>query len=136
MMDLDSETLRAEVAYFHRRLFGAPVPQAVSDQYVLAHSHVNPEAGAPRVNVSAIVERDLDVEAIEWYLRLRLGPNPLTRKLQILFYLVEVRPAYYRLFAETRPSWFKALARLAGALFSSAVKWLIGFFQVRGNGIA
>ena len=54
----------------------------------------------------------LDPEAVEVVLRLSGRDSVLTRKIQILFYLAEVRSAYYPRFVNERAGFWRAVAAL------------------------
>ena len=66
--------------------------------------------------VENIVKRGLDAEAIELAMRLTHRSSALTRKIQILFYLVEVRSAYYGDFVNQRPGLWRAVVPLLASL--------------------
>src|SRR5580658_7222193 len=87
--------LALEARYLHRAFFGSDPPSEVVDRYIAANLICCDE---PSALTNTIVARGLDAEAIELTLRLRKGPTILTKKIQILFYLVEVRSAYYSFF--------------------------------------
>ena len=53
--------------------------------------------------VEMIVAHRLDAEAVELAMRFRHGSDVLTRKIQVLFFLVEVRSAYYGYFVNQTP---------------------------------
>lgn len=84
--------LAEEARYLHDSLFSRPIDEKTVDRYVAAN--------LTEANIDRIVEKRLDVEAVEFALRHR---NPaLTRKIQILCYLVEVRAEYQDDFIATR----------------------------------
>jgi hypothetical protein len=80
--------------------------------------------------VQTIVARRLDAEAIELALRVRKGSRVLTRKIQILFYLVEVRSEYYAYFINQVPGWWRAVLRLFGAVVRTGWKCAKGLYLV------
>jgi hypothetical protein len=83
-----------------------------------------------------VVERGLDVEAVECALRLAGGPHLLTRKLEVLLALVEVRAPYRPLFANERPGLARGLLRLARAAARAARLLAKGGRLVRRHGLA
>jgi hypothetical protein len=64
-------------------------------------------------------------------LRLRKGNPALTQKFQILFYLVEVRSAYYPRFVNERPGAVRAAWDMLRAVLRSLVKFLKGCYLIR-----
>lgn len=122
-------TLAAEAESFYRTLFGAPAPPAVTERYIAANVHCFGTDFADPVT-SVVVRRGLDPEAVEFALRLR-GSTPLTRKLQILFYLAEVRSENYDYFVSRGESLPAAVLALFGSILRSVWKFLKGQYLVR-----
>src|SRR5579862_729189 len=90
---LDIGTL-TEAAILHRALFPkTAMPASLEARYAQARERffANDDA-APLV--AQIVERGLDPEAIEYAMRVRGGPNGLTRRFQVMLSLCEVRSGY------------------------------------------
>ena len=85
--------------------------------------------------VAKVVARKLDAEAVEFALRRRGQGRELARKMQILCYLVEVRPEYFDEFVNTESSRRRAWAALAGATLRSAWKLLKGEYLIRRHGL-
>ncbi|MFO1078876.1 MAG: hypothetical protein U1E73_14230 [Planctomycetota bacterium] len=106
----DAAHLAAEAVYLHRCLFAFPIGERTVERYVRAHDYLQL---APGVDVARIVERRLDAEAIEFWLRRRSPHNALTQKLRTLLYLVEIDARYYGSFVRDRGS------------FASAAPWLV-----------
>ncbi len=120
--------LAKEARHLHRVFFGDDPPSEVVDRYVAANAIYCP--GASRL-ADTVVARELDAEAIELVLRTRKGPPALTKKIRILFYLVEVRSAYHGFFVgdgESRP---RAAWGLASSLFQTAAKYVKGAYLIR-----
>ncbi len=131
-MNGDEEALAREARTLHRALFGGTIPEEVVQRYIRAHD-VCPAArteGARRA-LDIILSRNLDAEAIEYVLRLRKGNPALTQKFQILFYLVEVRSAYYGCFVNERPGSVRAAWEMLLAVVRSLVKFVKGCYLVR-----
>lgn len=120
--------LGAEAQYLHALLFDRPAPPEVVDRYIRANVHCG-FPGGPEMEV--ILHKALDAEAIEFARRLLWRDTRLTRKFQILFFLIEVRREYYGEFVneERRQGWPLAaeLARLAAGSGWKLVKgvWLV-----------
>ncbi len=104
-----------EARYFHRCFFRQPLDQAVIDRYAAANQLCIPALDdASAATIDRIVGGNLDVEAIELVFRhRRLRDNVLTKKIQILFYLLEARSAYYGDFINTEARFPAALLTLA-----------------------
>jgi hypothetical protein len=80
--------------------------------------------------VETIVAHRLDAEAVELAMRLRHGSDVLTRKIQILFFLVEVRSAYYGYFVNQTPGLWRAVIRLFASSVQTAWKGCKGCYLV------
>jgi hypothetical protein len=92
-------SLSEEARHLHGCLFHRPLDAVVMARYQAAlevgyalacPSEVNSSAQV----ISTVVARRLDAEAVEFALRRRGMGRELARRLQILCYLVEVRPDY------------------------------------------
>jgi hypothetical protein len=124
-------TLPEEVSHFHDTFFARTLEQSVIDRYVAAHQYCLPSVDARALaTIDTIVSSALDVEAIELVFRLRRRDNVLTRKIQILFYLVEVRAQYYGDFVGETQGRGQALLRILRAGVSTVFKFLKGKYLV------
>src|SRR3954463_5199398 len=112
-MNDDRLNLEREATYFHALFFRGPIPETVLQRYVAANALCFPtlEARDSRM-LETVVTHRLDAEAVELAMRLRRGSDVLTRKIQVLFFLVEVRSAYYGYFVNQRPGLWRAVMRL------------------------
>jgi hypothetical protein len=118
---LDDATLEKEVRYFHRAIFKTDPPSEVIDRYVAANRVCFPEADLEaRRMIDTILDRRLDLESIELVLRLRGRGAALTKKIQILFYLIEVRSQYYGYFVNQKEAFWPALAALLFSVVKTA----------------
>jgi hypothetical protein len=126
--------LAAEARYLHAALFSQPPDPAIVERYLDAHRQLFAHE-PPSPLVSTIVERRLDAEAIEYALRRRRAGRELTRKLQILCYLAEVRAAYEHEFVNRHARRARAILALAAAALRSAWKLLKGEVLVRRHGL-
>jgi hypothetical protein len=128
--------LADEARYLHRAFFRTDPPPEVVDRYIAANTLCFPES-SPLASkmMSKIVARRLDAEAVELALRLRKGPSILTKKIQILFYLLEVRSAYYSFFVGERESRPRAILGMLFSVFQTAMKSLKGVYLVRRHGL-
>lgn len=124
-------TLPEEVRHFHDTFFARTLDQSVIDRYVAAHQYCLPSVDARALaTIDTIVSSALDVEAIELVFRLRRRDNVLTKKIQILFYLVEVRAQYYGDFVGETQGQAQALRRILLASVSTVFKFLKGKYLV------
>jgi hypothetical protein len=128
--------LADEARYLHRAFFRTDPPPEVVDRYIAANTLCFPES-SPLASkmMSKIVARRLDAEAVELALRLRKGPSILTKKIQILFYLLEVRSAYYSFFVGERESRPRAILGMLFSVFQTAMKSLKGVYLIRRHGL-
>jgi len=122
----NAEEYEEEARYLHAALFACPLPGEVVERYAAAHGALFPDMQAGPL-VRKIVARRLDAEAIEFVLRRRSPQNPLTAKMQILCYLVEVRAAYFPYFFNAGDSTLHTFGEL---LFSGV---LAGWKLIKGR---
>ncbi|MCC7498018.1 MAG: hypothetical protein IT160_10605 [Bryobacterales bacterium] len=127
----DQARLDAEVRYLHDAFFSRPLAAEVVDRYIRAVRHCGLDEDR---TAEKIVRSRLDAEAVEFALRLRGRGVALTRKIRILFYLVEVRSDYYADFVNETPLFGRALWRLAASLARTAWKLVKGSWLVWRHG--
>jgi hypothetical protein len=124
--------LESEARHLHRAFFRNDPPAEVVGRYVAANAaHGEPSGGL----VERVVALRLDAEAVELALRLRQGPTALTRKIQILFYLLEVRPEYFGFFVGEAEGQGRAAWGVLLSLLRTAGKYLKGAYLVRRHGL-
>jgi hypothetical protein len=134
-MNDDRSALEREATYFHALFFHKPVPDVVMRRYVTANMLCFPAPDARDSKmVETILAHRLDAEAIEVAMRLWRGRDLLTRKIQILFFLVEVRSAYYGYFVNQTPGLWRGVIRLLVSLVQTAWKYGKGCYLVRRYG--
>lgn len=127
--------LEQEARYLHSIFFRKPLPDTVVARYVAANRLCFPELSiADAAMIRKIVSRSMDAEAVELVLRWRKSGSVLTRKIQILFYLVEVRAEYYSDFVNQKPGWGRAILKLTAAAVWSLWKFAKGTLLVRRHG--
>lgn len=126
--------LAAEVAYLHKAVFcRQKLDDAIVERYELAHRSLLIEAPSEEQRtVRMVVEQKLDVLAVEFALRRRRTTQHhlLTMKLQILFYLVEVRSHYFRSFFNLSSHPIKGTFALMGSIILSIWRAVKGFYLV------
>jgi hypothetical protein len=116
---------RAEANCLHRALFGRDAPEEVQTQYVNALQGAV-LADFPRCDLGRLIERGIDLEALELALRRRARVNGLTQRFHALCYLVEVRPEYYARFVNEPPHFTTGVLVLAWHVIRSAYKLVKG----------
>ena len=128
--------LADEARYLHRAFFRKDPPSEVVDRYIAANTLCFPES-SPLASkmMSKIVARRLDAEAVELALRLRKGPSILTKKIQILFYLLEVRSAYCSFFFGEKESRPRAVLGMLYSILQTAARVLKGVYLVRRHSL-
>jgi SAM-dependent methyltransferase len=128
-------SLRNEARYLHGCFFPGDALPEVIDRYVAANILY---CAAPGKLTDTIVSERLDAEAIELVLRARGRSAILTKKLQILFYLLEVRsenyPAFFGPPGKDEPRFRTVIGLLCG-LLQTAAKYLKGAYLVRKHGL-
>jgi len=127
-------SLADEARHLHSCLFAKPIDAAGVARYEAAHRELGLGNEASPVT-AAVVARRLDAEAVEFALRRRGKGQELTRKLQVLCYLAEVRSEYLGEFVNLRPSRAGAAAALAAATLGCAWKLVKGAYLVRRHGL-
>jgi len=127
-LDKQSMELEREVACFHNHFFRETLHRDVVNRYIAANQLCLPEQDARAASmIEKIVSNGLDVEAIEYALRLKNRDNILTKKIQILFYLVEVRSRYFPYFFNCNRTILRAITSI---LFSVP---LTAYILCKGN---
>lgn len=122
------DDLEKEADWLHRCVFGTGLAPHVAERYVAAHAHLHL---ATDVDVARIVERQLDAEAIEFFLRRRAPGNALTQKLRTLLYLVEIEADHYRHFVRHEGSFWSSLPWLVLSPLRSVLKLVKGRWLAR-----
>jgi len=129
-----SPSLADEARHFHASLFSRNADPSVVTRYEAAHRQAFPNE-IPSAAVTRVVARRLDVEAVEFALRRRGAGRQLTRKIQVLCYLVEVRSDYFSLFLNDADARTRAWLALAGETLRTGWKLVKGEFLVRRHGL-
>ena len=122
------EELEQEAAYLHHALYGTAPSGSIVEEYVRAHEDFCVET-CNDVNIRAIVQRRLDVEALE--LSLRRQRPALTRKLRMLVYITEAKASYYGRFVNDTDRRATAWFALTVAVLRTAYKMVKGRIVLR-----
>lgn len=125
-----------EFEYLYRSVFSGSCDQDVLERCgeankLLLESGNSAMLPTLKVDVSLIVSKKLDVEAIEYYLRRSRGLNTLSQKLHILMYVTESNVKYYDTFINESESFLKAVVLLSIYSFRSLYKLAKGFYLTR-----
>jgi hypothetical protein len=126
--------MEEEARYLYRAFFRGDLPAEVVEGYVAANRACGFGQSAL---VEAMAAHGLDAEAIELVLRRRgrsgvlTNSGVLTKKIQILFYLLEARAEYEWFFRGQDETRLTALAALADAAARTLVKYVKGEYLVR-----
>jgi len=131
-----SHTLQLEIAFIFREIFDVNAEKEAVAAYSSFHTVYGASLSTRKaVNMTKVLNRRLDVEAIEFFLRTRYPDNLLTCKLWACAYLYEAQEGVaprgrsrVQLGRTTSP--LICLMILAWFGFCSAVKWLKGGLQV------
>lgn len=87
------EQLEQEATYLHAAFFDDAGDNDTINRYVAVHEHFQmQDLPQDRRLLDILQANNLDVEAVEYVLRLRNRNNALTRKVEILHYLAECQP--------------------------------------------
>ena len=135
-MSASEMRLAEEAEYLFHAFFRGPIPRDIAARYASANEQCFPECAAGDVAfITRMRDHRLDVEAIEWALRRRRRGELLTKKIQILFYLAEVRSEFYPKFVNRQPGIIRAALMLSGCLMRNAFCYLKGEFLIRRHGL-
>jgi len=124
-------TLADEARYLHHRFFPGPLELEVVDRYIEANRVCLTAVESYQSGIMhKIVSRRLDPVAVEVALRWRGRDSLLTKKIQILFYLLEVRSRYYPFFVNQERRRCHAVLALAGSVLFTLYAFLKGSYLV------
>ena len=127
-------TLAEEAKYLHAALFGGEADALTVARYEAAHARLF-AGDTPSETMATVIERRLDVEAVEFALRRRESGVELTRKVRILCYFAEARAAHLAEFVNLEPSRTRAWTALAAALLRVPWKLAKGEYAIRRHGL-
>ena len=128
----DTQELSREAELFHKRIFGRPLPDEIRTDYISATRMLLKDTSHLfKVRIELILERSMDVEAIEFALRRRTPNNILTKKFQILCYLAESRSRYFNKFVNEQRQPIRAFFKLSFHTLRSVYKLLKGRCLIR-----
>src|SRR5262249_28493298 len=95
-MSYDPGQLRREASALHRAAFGRDVAEEVAQRYTEAHRGALLRVdSADSKWMQRVLERGIDLEALEIALRIRQPDHVLCHKFKLLIYIAEAFPEYY-----------------------------------------
>jgi hypothetical protein len=131
-VDVSRHGLRRQADFIHEKIFRRPISEDIRAAFVSANEKLLKDArGLAAVNIDLILQRSMDVEAIEFALRRRNPQNILTKKVLILCYLTESRSAYYADFVNEQHRPIGAFISLSLETCRSVYKLLKGLWLIR-----
>ncbi len=127
----EDKELELEARCFHDHLFREKLHQEIIVRYTAANRAYVPHVDSQTASMMAkIVSHGLDVEAIEYVLRLKKKDNVLTKKVQILFFLVEVRSQYFDYFFNRKKARLKAAGGIVFSVTMTIYKFIKGKYLI------
>lgn len=117
--------LELECARLCRLILGGEPPPGCVEAYLRAHAVVFPSPPTDKAAAVAAeaLRRGWDLEALEFALRLGGKENALSKKVNILFYVLEASPGHFDEFVNMREATLRGWMALTGAVLRSA--WLL-----------
>jgi hypothetical protein len=133
-LNLDLQKLEKEAQYICEKMFnGKKLSQDSVENYV--HFNKLNFKTNQEIDINSIVDKKLDIEAIEFYLRLQKRNNVLTQKVHALIYLIEIQKDFYYDFYVKKDSFLVGFTNLVYYTIRSIYKLIKGFMLVRLHGI-
>lgn len=123
------KSLENEVQYLAHFFFKKEVNDLTVKRYQSANETIFSETldlARQQSHVDKLVNAKVDLEAIEYAWRIKNQENILSKKMQILFYLLESNSDFYPTFINPQDSHYKGIFSLITALFTSIYKLLKG----------
>ena len=138
-ISITEESLETEVQLLHQLLFRTHAKKEIVENYFKAHQ-IHSEAMTTasetglltQKKLNSLLKMNIDLIALEAFLRLKNSKNILTKKIHILFYLTEVDPDYSLFYSNHRNEKF-VLIKLAFQTFHSLAKIIKGFWIYKKN---
>lgn len=124
--------LAREARALHALVFGAAPTERLISRYVDVHAQrLDAAPSSLPVDVAALLDRDVDLEAVELALRLRDPGNTLSRKLRALCYLAEAEAPGYAQLVSHRDAPVAGFFGLVRATLRSGLRWWSGERAIR-----
>lgn len=124
---MHSNTLEHECGFIHRRIFGFEPSKDIQKRYVQVHDVYHRYIkNDEQMQIGHIIQKKVDLVSLEFFWRFKNRQNLLSKKIQILFYLTEVKPEYQRLYISDKNDSL-AIVKLAYFTMVSGYRLLKGF---------
>ena len=137
-MNLDERNeLYTEAKYLYLGFFNECPPEWLLEKYVRVHDAYDVSASQKEIKaIGAIVKHGLDVEAVEYVMRLRKRDNLLTKKVEIIHYLAECSSRRFGdFFLEADIDW-RGWVLLLRSLVRVPWCFVMGHWLIRRHGLA
>jgi hypothetical protein len=125
-----NSTVESEASYLFNCMFPGRISGTTLKRYALAYREVFAGQDTNEAEMGVIIEKALDAESIEIALRLIHKKRYLTKRLQILFSLVEAENRHFELLFNTGNK-KGVIVGLVLSVISSAMKTVKGLYLVR-----
>lgn len=97
------QKLHSEAEFIYQKIFKTTPDKDLIDWYIKANQQFNTP---PSEYLRKIMSKNMDLEAIEYKLRLKDPHNTITRKVHIILYLAETEPRHYHTFINPKKKSF------------------------------
>lgn len=110
--------LLLEASYIHRSIFKDDILAEIAEKYIESHKFLDLKTSPEQDNsLNTIIQKKLDIEAIELVIRRKHNKHPLSKKIHTLCYLVENHYCYSSMFINetdcTLKAWFALIVEIA-----------------------
>lgn len=121
-----------EANFFNHQVFSGKLTPEIISQYVKAHEFVlkSPAVTIKKIDLSLIIDKSLDLEAIEYALRLKFRDNLITKKIHILSYLLEANRDYNSLYFNEKAGFLKGFIILGYHVVRSCYLFIKGSYLI------
>ena len=123
------QNLRAEANYFVHVFFNKEVDHKTIERYIGANEEIftnDPKFTLQNDFVVKMIKHKADIEALEFAWRTIDKDNVLSKKICIIFYILEAKSAYVPFFVNRHNSFFKGCFILVVSVLCSAYRYLKG----------
>ena len=111
----DTVTAKDEFEFLLKKIFKVPFNKEQHEQlliyYALALKKMTNSDFERKIGL--IVKKNYDVEALEFYLRIKDRSNDLTKRLNVFLYLIETDKSFYEEFVNPKSNFLRGFVILA-----------------------
>jgi len=118
--------LKKEVLYLYNFIFNKNPTTKVINEYINAHLSLFKDNPITIQKIELIEKKKLDIESIEYYLRLTNKSNMLSIKFHILLYIAETKATNFYLFYNYKSNRFSFILKSPFKIIRSIFKFLKG----------